>query len=57
MEKTGKDHIVCVKCSREAIPGTNPPVCMEHSKLEKKAEEEPKTIREFADNPGDKFNG
>lgn len=57
MEKTGKAHIVCVKCSREAVTGTNPPLCPEHMKIEKKASENPKTLREFKDNPGDAFNG
>lgn len=58
MEKTGIDHIVCVKCSREAVPGTNPPLCIEHiQEMEKQASEEPGSIRELTDNPGDIFNG
>lgn len=58
MEKTGKDRIICVKCSREAVAGTNPPMCIEHAKdIEKKASEEPETLREFKDNPGEAFNG
>jgi hypothetical protein len=57
MEKIGIEHIVCVKCSREAVIGTNPPLCPKHAvELEKKASEDPDTIREFADNPGDTFN-
>jgi len=56
MEKTGIDHIKCVRCSADAQPGTNPPLCAEHSKVtEKTASEEPQTLREFADDPKETF--
>lgn len=59
MEKTGIDHIKCVLCSKEAIKGTQPPKCIDHvdenKALNKNASGEPRTIREFADNPKEAF--
>jgi hypothetical protein len=57
MEKTGKDNIKCVRCSQNAVQGTQPPMCAEHNKVEKTASADPQTLREFADNPKESFNG
>lgn len=37
MIKNSNEHIPCVHCDRDAVPGTDPPVCEEHMKLKKKA--------------------
>ena len=58
MEKTGINHIVCSKCSKAAVTGTNPPYCIDHiNNTEKQAEQTEQSLREFTNNPGDIFNG
>lgn len=57
MEKDSSENIICVKCSKPAKPGSNPPLCPACSELEKTAKESDKRLREFADEPGEAFNG
>lgn len=37
MDKRSNDGLRCVVCGAPAVPGTNPPACEEHIKLDKKA--------------------
>ena len=30
MEKKSSENIPCTYCDKDALPGTNPPVCKEH---------------------------
>ena len=52
MDKNGMEHIPCSKCDKDAVPGTNPPLCKECLEkslaLDKKAsKEEPTTLKEL----------
>lgn len=48
MDKSSAENKVCTKCNRDALPGTNPPVCSEHL-LDKTASEDdqPTTLKEL----------
>ena len=53
MEKNSNENIVCAYCDKDAIPGTNPPVCEDHIShtQEKKAsaETEANSLKELHD--------
>ena len=46
MIKNGK-FLQCTYCEKQALPDTEPPVCEEHNKLQKKASDKPKTLKEL----------
>lgn len=47
MDKRGTVGRRCAFCTRDALQGTDPPMCSEHSKLDKKASKTPKTLAEL----------
>jgi hypothetical protein len=47
MDKRGTVGRRCAFCTKDALPGTDPPMCAEHSKLDKKASKAPKTLAEL----------
>lgn len=46
MDKTGKEHLVCTYCDKDALPNTDPPVCKDHIMV-KKASPEASTLKEL----------
>lgn len=46
MEKNGKEHIPCTYCDKDALDGTNPPVCADHIHT-KQASAGPSTLKEL----------
>jgi hypothetical protein len=46
MEKISSERVICNRCSSPAIEGTNPPLCSEHSSLQKVGESNVITLRE-----------
>lgn len=50
MDKNAAEHLLCIYCDKEALPDTDPPVCADHIKLDKKASE-PATIKELEAKP------
>ena len=53
MIKNGK-FLQCTYCEKQALPNTEPPVCEEHNKLDKKAASQPKTLKELDVVPDDR---
>ena len=49
MDKKGTAGLPCTFCDRDAVPGTNPPVCRLHMGQRKEASEgrEPTTLKEL----------
>lgn len=45
MEKKGAENKVCTYCDKDAVPGTEPPVCEEHQHSKKASE--PSTLKEL----------
>lgn len=52
MNKNSAEGKPCTYCGKDALPGTNPPVCSEHLMQSKEAsvqqeEKEPETLKEL----------
>jgi len=48
MTKTSSEHIVCSRCSRPAVEGSDPPLCERHALLAKQSSEDRVGIRDIA---------
>jgi hypothetical protein len=47
MDKKSNENIPCTYCDKDAIPGTEPPVCKDHLEQRKEASEGPVTLKEL----------
>lgn len=47
MKKISSKNIPCTYCEADAVPETDPPVCVKHEKLVKQAKKEGKTLKEL----------
>ena len=48
MEKHSTEHLPCTYCEKDALEGTNPPVCADHLLNQQASEEEkPATLKEL----------
>jgi hypothetical protein len=56
IEKTGLTNIICIKCDKQALPGSEPPLCETCSKLEKTADAGV-GLRELTNDPTEVFDG
>ena len=50
MDKKSSEGIPCTYCDKDALPGTDPPVCEEHKAMgetKQASEHEPETLKEL----------
>jgi|BioPla2DNA2_1021312.scaffolds.fasta_scaffold01400_21 hypothetical protein len=57
MRKQGTVGRRCAKCPKDAIPGTDPPLCKEHIDMSKTADAGPSTLAELDSFAPEKIRG